>query len=137
MSDEEKLQNLAVEQRALEGYYNELNARETMLNNIIIESRAAMESLENLPQATLSEVLVPIGGGIYVRTQTPPPDSLIVSIGANVAIEKTRDGTLTFLEERIREIEKALLSIGTQKGDLGREINARRSEINRLIQKLK
>ena len=135
MSDEERLQALVAELRVLESYYNEVDARETVLARAILENRAALEAVKSLPQTSLSEILVPIGGSVFIHAQAPPPDSLIVNVGADVAVEKTRDGTVTFLEERIQEMEKAVTTLETQKGDLGSKINSIRLEINSLLEK--
>ena len=56
---------------------------------------------------------------------------------ADVAVEKTREGTLTFLEERLQEIERGLATLEAQKADLSGKIGSMRAQINDLVKKLR
>lgn len=137
MSEQERLQNLVAELRILETYYNEVNARQTLLTRVMVESRAAFEAVKAFPQSGTSEILVPIGGGVFIEAQAPPPDHLVVNIGADIAVRKTRESALAFLEERLAEVEKAISSLEAQKAELSKRIEATRAELSRLVEKLR
>ena len=134
MSAEEKIESLVAELRILESYFNEVSNRENMLGRAMVESKAALQAVRSLPQTGLSEVLVPVGGGVLMHVQVPPPESLIVSVGADVAVEKTRDDAVSFLDDRVQEMEKAMSQLGMQRADLGNRINSTRMAINSLVE---
>ncbi|MEM4298604.1 MAG: prefoldin subunit alpha [Nitrososphaerota archaeon] len=134
---EERLQSLVVELRILEAYYNEVNARQALLVRVMTESRAAIEAVKAFPQSGTSDILVPIGGGVFLEAQAPAPDYLVVNVGADVAIRKSRESTISFLEERLAEVEKAVSSLEAQKADLTRKIEMARNELSQLVEKLR
>ena len=58
---------------------------------------------------------VPLGGGAYVRATVDDVDEVIVSIGADYAAERERDGAVELLgerkdniDERIQELNEAV-----------------------------
>jgi len=121
----------------LEGYFNEVNTRESILARAIMENRAALEAIRGFSSNEVSDLLVPIGGGVFIETSAKPPDRLIVSIGANVMVEKKKDGIINFLEERIKEIEDAISNLESQKAELARRIDANRATISSIAEKQK
>ena len=134
MSDEERLQSLIVEIRILETYYNELENRESIAGRAIVEGRAALDTLKALGTDTSSEALVPIGGGFFIKSTTPPIDTLVVTVGADVAVEKTKDDAIRFMEERLGQLEQAVSTLETQKSELARRIEAGRLGISKIAE---
>jgi len=137
VSEQERLQSLAIELRMLEGYFNEINTRESLLARAVMESRAALEAIRSFPSNEVSDFLVPIGGGVFIEASAKPPDKLIVNIGANIMVEKTRDGTINSLEERTKEIESAISNLEVQKAELAKRIDANRTAISSILEKQK
>jgi prefoldin alpha subunit len=126
-----------MELRMLEGYFGEINTRESLLARAIVESRAALEAIRSFPSNETSDVLVPIGGGVFIEVSAKPPDKLLVSIGADVMIEKTKDGAVSFLEERIKELENAISNLEGQKAELAKRIESNRAIISSILEKQK
>lgn len=136
MSDEEKVQSLMVELRILETYYNEIEGRESMAARALVEGRTALEALKALSTDTSSDVLVPIGGGFFIKSNIPSIEKLIVSVGADVAVEKTKDDAIKFMEERVSEMERAVSTLEGQKVELARRIEAGRLAVSKLAEQL-
>lgn len=137
MSEQEKLQSLAIELRMLEGYFSEINTRESLLTRAVVESRAALEAIRSFPNSEVSDFLVPIGGGVFIEASAKPLEKLIVNIGANVMVEKTKDGTISFLEERTKGIENAISNLEAQKAELAKRIDTNRAAISGILEKQK
>jgi len=137
VSEQERLQSLAIELRMLEGYFNEINTRESLLARAVMESRAALEAIRSFPSNEVSDFLVPIGGGVFIEASAKPPDKLIVNIGANVMVEKTKEGIINFLEERAKEIGNAISNLEAQKAELAKRIDANRAAISSILEKQK
>lgn len=135
LSDEERLQGMIMELRLLEGYYNEVSARESVVARAIVEARAALDALRSFPAEGESELLMQIGGGLLMPVRAAPPERLIVTLGASVAIEKTNAAAVAFVEERIRELEGAVSTLVSQRNDLTNKINQARGAISSLVEK--
>jgi len=88
--DEERVNNLVAEVRMLESTYNDLSSRQSLLERILIETRSSLDTIKGLSASTSDEVLVPVGGGILLRASPPKTDKVLLNIGANVVVERTR-----------------------------------------------
>jgi prefoldin alpha subunit len=132
-SPEETVNALVVEVRVLEGTYNELTARQNLLERALLESRAALDSIKGLSSQEATEVLTQIGGGAMLRSQPPSTERVLVSIGANVVIEKTREEAAAMLEERSRDVEKTIVSIIGQRNEIAQRLNSDREILNNLM----
>ena len=130
---EETVNALVVEIRILEGTYNELSARQNLLERALLEGRAALESIKGLAGQQSGEILTQIGGGAMLRSQPPSTDAVLISVGSNVVIEKPKDEVVAMLEERSRDIEKTIVSIIGQRNEIGARLNSDRELLNNLM----
>jgi prefoldin alpha subunit len=124
-----------MEIRILEGTFNELSARQNMLERALLESRAALEAIRGLSEAKGAEVLTQIGGGVLVRSSPPSVDRVLVNVGANAVIEKSRDEAVAMLEGRSREVESSVLSIQSQRNEIAERLEVDRQYLQTLISK--
>ena len=76
-----------------------------MIEQKRIESLAAIETMKNLVGDRDSPVLLPIGGGTMVRAKVSDPEKILVNIGSDVVIQRTNGEAITFLQEKIAEME--------------------------------
>jgi len=136
LSVEEQIQKMVLELRILESYYNELSARETLVARAVLDSRATIEALKSIPAGSNSEILVPLGAGVLMRVCSPTVEKLLLNIGAGVVIEKSKEDTLKYLNERLSQLEAALSNIAAQKAEIANKINAYRAQVNNLAAKL-
>ena len=136
MSVEEQIQKMVLELRILESYYNELSARETLVARAVLDSRATIEALKSIPAGSNSEILLPLGAGVLMRVCSPTVEKLLLNIGAGVVIEKSKEDTLKYLNERLSQLEAALSNIAAQKAEIANKINAYRAQVNNLAAKL-
>ncbi|HXW98395.1 MAG TPA: prefoldin subunit alpha [Methanomicrobiales archaeon] len=70
-----------------------------------IESLAAIETLKSIAGDHDSPVLLPLGGGTMVRAKVADPEKILVNIGSDVIVQRTNGETITFLQEKITEME--------------------------------
>ena len=129
---EETVNQLAVEIRVLESTYNELTSRQGLLERALLESHAALDSLRGLTGSP-SEVLLQIGGGALLRSEPPSTDKVLVSVGANIIIEKSKEEAVAILDERSREVEKTIVSIAGQRNEIAQRLNSDRELLNNLV----
>ena len=76
-----------------------------MIEQKRIESLAAIETMKALAADPDSLALLPLGGGTMVRVKVTGPDKILVNIGADVVMQRTNGEAITFLQEKITEME--------------------------------
>jgi prefoldin alpha subunit len=76
-----------------------------MIEQKRIESLAAIETIKALPADRDAPVLLSIGGGTMVRAKVADPEKVLVNIGSDVIVQWTNGEAITFLQEKITEME--------------------------------
>jgi len=136
-SEEETLRRLAVELRILEGTAETLQSRINLVNATLTELRIASTTLEGVEEEKEGAPLfVPIGGGSYVKAKLESADTVIVGIGAGVAIERTIKEAKENLGNRIAEFEKMRTTFQQQLTQVIEKIQDGRSKFQELTAKL-
>lgn len=132
-SEEERMNRLIVESRLLESTFNELTNRQGMLERMLIESRASLETIKEVGSSSTDEVLVPVGAGVLLRASPPRSDKVLVSVGANVVIEKTKAQAEKILEERSKDLEENIVAILNQRNQIAQRLEADRRALQAFI----
>ncbi|MEM0364460.1 MAG: prefoldin subunit alpha [Candidatus Nitrosocaldus sp.] len=139
MSTEERLYSLAAQLKMLEAYMNDLINREATIVRFIQDARLAIDAIRGLDTREGGEdlyTLMPIGIGVYVHAKISTKDKLLVSVGSGIAVEKSREDAIAYIESRVKELESALLSISKQKQELQSRIEGIRGEMNSIVQQM-
>ena len=92
----------------IEIYKQQINKLQEELGRIELlklEILKSIESMEGLKQS--KEVLVPLGGGVFVRAVVEDRDKVIVNVGADVFVEKSIDETIEDLKGSSEELNRA------------------------------
>lgn len=130
---EQRINELVQHSRTLELYLNEVLEREATVTKLIEEARLASYALQNISLDKENEALMPIGVGVYLKTNIPSIDKLLVNIGAGVTIEKTREDTLHYIESRIKEFEIGLNQLGDQKKQITSQLEQIQQQVNSML----
>jgi prefoldin alpha subunit len=136
--EEEELSKLSVELRFLEQTAETLQQRISMINAAITDLTYANMALDGIEQEKDdAELLVPIGGGSYIKVKLANTDKVVVGMGAGVSVEKTLPETKAIVKERLGELEKTMSSAQQQFAQVVQRINAGRNRLERLLAKVR
>ena len=124
---------MVIEIRVLESTYNELTSRQNLLERALIENRAALESIKGIASRKVGEVLTQVGGGAMLRSPPPSVDKVLVSVGADMVLEKPREEALAMIEERTKDIEKSIVSIVGQRDEIKQRLEADQEVLQTLV----
>jgi len=98
--------------QALQYYLNEYGQQAEIFSRQLevieqkrIESLAAIETMKALAADREAPVLLPLGGGTMVRAKVGDPEKVLVNIGSDVVIQRTNGEAISFLQEKITEME--------------------------------
>ncbi len=137
MSTDERLYSLAAQLKMLEAYLNDLIARESTIIRFIQEARLVIDAIRGLTSSGNEiDALLPLGIGVYVHARVSTSDKLLVSIGSDVAIEKSKDDTINYIESRVKELENALIAINNQKQEIQMRMESMRGEMSTIMQQI-
>ncbi|MBN1167244.1 MAG: prefoldin subunit alpha [Methanospirillaceae archaeon] len=88
----------------------------------IREGNGAIESLRMIHESDGGIVLLPLGGGVNTRVRVENPDHYLVNIGADVVVSKTKEDSVSFLQERITEMNASYKNLSEALGRLQSQI---------------
>lgn len=131
---EQRINELVQQSRILEAYMNDVITRQVTVGKLIEEAHLASNTIQNITSESDVESLMPIGIGVYVKTTVPPIKKLLINLDAGVAIEKSREDALNYVETRIKEYEVAARQLESQRQEIAMRINQLQSQINQMIQ---
>jgi prefoldin alpha subunit len=101
-----------------------------MLENGRMEAHAAIEALEAMLVTDEGIVLFQIGGGASVRAKVLEPDKILLSIGAEVVVERSNKDAVEYLKERLIEMEASQKKVADTLNHLRSQMN----EINKRLE---
>jgi prefoldin alpha subunit len=131
---EEELRRLSVEMRYLEQTAETLQQRISMVNAAISDLTYANMTLDGIEkEKENTELLVPIGGGAYVKAKLADTNTVIVGMGAGVSIEKTLAEAKVTLKQRLDELEKTMNAAQQQFSQVAERINTGRGRLESML----
>ncbi|MEM4279920.1 MAG: prefoldin subunit alpha [Archaeoglobaceae archaeon] len=101
---EEKVAILQQLQREFEVLQRRIVELELLAN----EYRKAVSSLEFLKSSeSIVNALINFGGGVFGYAEIKESKKFLVNVGSGIVIEKSVDDALSFVKQRLEEVEKA------------------------------
>jgi prefoldin alpha subunit len=131
---EEELRRLSVEMRYLEQTAEALQQRISMVNAAITDLSYANMTLDGIEtEKDNAEMLVPIGGGSYVKVKLADTNKIIIAMGAGLSVEKTLAEAKVTLKERLDELGKTMNAAQQQFTQVVERINSGRGRLETLL----
>jgi prefoldin alpha subunit len=98
-------------------------------------SSITLEGLEKEKKG--AQLFVPVGGGSYVKAKLETKDTVVVGIGADVAVERSLKEAKVELEARIGELEKTRETLEKQFEQVVERIQQNRAQMEEISIKLR
>ena len=118
----------------LEAYKEQLETIETQstyLQALINEYAKANITMENLGKGKKdADLLLPIGGGTFIFAKSADNTKVLVSIGADIVIEKTVEDATKIIDGRIQELQENLSKLN----DVANQIQQKYYKISEKLQ---
>jgi len=133
---ENRINELANAIQVLENYYESIISRIYLIGQAIEETKAAQLAIETLPEDKESEIVVPLGGDVLLKTKVDSSSKIMLKVGGGVLIVKNKDYALNFLKERIEELEKALSNAQQDKKAVEEKLEGARYELSELLKRV-
>lgn len=130
---EQRINEMVQQSRVLEAYMNDILSRQLTVTRFLEEARLASTTIQSINSESEVESLMPVGIGVYVKTMVPPIKKLLVNLGAGVAVEKSREDALNYVESRIKEYEVAARQLEAQRQELEMRMQQLQAQINQMM----
>jgi prefoldin alpha subunit len=111
-----------------------LQQRINLVDAAVAEIQMASSTVEGLKDESVgADVLVPIGGGSYIKAKIGDNENLIVGIGADVAVEKSLSEAMESYRTRVNELQKTRSALERQIEQILAQIEGKRQELQKLV----
>ena len=113
MEDRQKLEQMVTEINQLQQQGETITQQIEQLNQSLADITTAQEAVKGIKNATGKQTLVPIGAGCFIETELKSED-IIVGVGSDVAIKRSREETEKTLQTDKEEVQKLIGSLTEQ-----------------------
>ena len=136
-SDEDIFRKLLTELRLLEGTADALANRINLINAAMTELAFASATIEGLEKEKKgAPLLVPIGGGSFIKAEVANVETMVVGMGAGVSVEKTRDEAKQIVGKRIAELDKSRNTLQQQLNQVAERMRTSREQLDQVSLRL-
>ena len=130
---EQRVNEMVQQGKVLEAYMNDVISRQLTVSRLAEEARLASTTIQSISSDSDVETLMPVGIGVFVKTNVPPIKKLLVNLGAGVAVEKSREDALNYVEARIKEYDVAGRQLEAQRQELEMRMQQVQAQINQML----
>ena len=130
---EQKINELVQQSRVYEAYLNDVMTRQVTVARMLEEARLASTTIQATSADSEMESLMPVGIGVHIKATVPPVKKVLINLGAGVAIEKSRESALNFVEARIKEFEMAARQLESRRAELAMRMEQVQEQVNQML----
>lgn len=132
----EKLQEKYVLYQLLNQNLQSLKQQFDLIQQQFIEVKSTVMSIDDLRKTgEKNEIFLPLGSGCYGKGKLTDKNDIMVNVGAGIFVNKKSVEAKLFLDERVKEIEKASGEIHEQMERIVRQMNELGLQIQEMAQK--
>ncbi len=121
MENEQEKQELMMKLGFFEQQIRQIQQQIQAIEQGIVEMTSLNIGLEELQGKKDSEILAPIGRGIYAKAKLLS-EELLVNVGSNNLVTKNIPDTRKLIEEQTRKLEEIKVEMNSNLENLGKEI---------------
>jgi len=123
-----------MEIKLLEQQFGQIKQQITNLELQLIELKRLNESLEDLSKVKKnSEILVPLGGGIFSKAELKDDKDFFMNVGANIVVKKSREEAKKILDKQIKELESIFVQTEEQLNGIALQLHVGQQELQSLV----
>ncbi|MFH1127321.1 MAG: prefoldin subunit alpha [archaeon] len=89
--------------------YQQQKSQVMMSVQELLSAKATIDSMKNAKKGT--EMIIPIGGGTFIKGIIENPKAVIASIGADIAVTKDLLSAIKHIDEQVKSAEKGILKM--------------------------
>ncbi len=111
----EELERKSVQLQILQANMQIIREKERALSHRLMELEETKQAIRDIRSVKAeSEILVPLGSGNFISGKISGAEKILVGVGGGIAIKKSPDEALKFLDERAAETNSAIQELESQ-----------------------
>lgn len=135
MNKEEAMEKYT-ELQMLDQQTNQIQQQLSLLENKLIQLKDLQSNLDDLNKTKEgTEILAPIGAGIFVKSAVKDPKNVLMNIGGDVVVKKDVVHSKKLIEEQVIEIEDILGNLSKELAHFNLKSQSLRQELQSGIDK--
>lgn len=132
MEDRQKLEQMITEINQLQQQGEAIANQIEQLNLSLTDIKSASEALKGIEGSVGKELLIPVGAGCFINAELKSED-IVVGVGAEVAVKKSREETIETLEKETKEVQDLITTLTNQLDVINKQIATQRPEAEKLM----
>lgn len=141
VSEQEKalLRDYIAQLEALRGAISTLEDQVRMVELRISELETVKDVLRKLPELgdRAEDVLIPIGGGVFVRGTIKDVKRVLIGVGADIVVQKSIDEAVGDLDAKIENLKNSREELRKSIDDLTKQAEELRARTEELLRKVR
>ena len=93
-----------LEQHLLSQHFQQVQQQLQILDQQILELQNLYEDLLSLKSQEDSNTFTSLGGGIFIESEIKKSDHVLLSVGSNVLVKKTKDEALKLIKNQEQQL---------------------------------
>jgi prefoldin alpha subunit len=127
--DEKELQEKLIVYQLLQRHLESLTQSAVLIERRYEEMEASGQALKDIEKSGQSEILIPLGSGLFTHGKSGDSRKLIVDAGAGIFLEKDMESAKELLEQKRQDIEKLAGSMQQEMIEVSSRLNSLAMEI--------
>lgn len=119
------------ELQMMQGQMEKMQEERQKIESKSHEIFATVQSLKGIEKSESSDVMVPVGSGVFVKGQVKDNKNAIYAVGSGIAAKNTIENTLKFLEQQSKLAEEAKEHIEKQMKEMATKAQGIISELEK------
>jgi prefoldin alpha subunit len=131
---EKELQDLVVRLRSYQTQADTMTQQLALLQSSISEHERAISTLESIKELDVgAELLISVGAGSFIYVTLADKEKVISSLGAGVSAQKSPSDTISLLQRRKEDLEKARARLNESLSKIDEEMQKLQTKISSQI----
>ena len=137
MTDQKELQEKLIRYQIINSRIKALSDRREFLLAKLLEIETTLNAIEEMEKSKGDEIFLPLGSGVHVPGTLKKTGSIIVELGADIAVKRTAENAKEILKKRKEILENGLRSIENEMMNLGDELSKLEPYIKAALERIK
>jgi len=117
------------------GQMESIEMQSTYIQAIINDYMKAKTTIENLEKEKDENILIPVGGGIFIPAKCRDVSEVFVSEGADIVIKKDLKSAKESIEKRIHMLNESLRQLNETYQKLQERVNELSEKLREILEK--
>ena len=119
----EDIERLAEERNSLASLLDVVRQNLALITQSINELKSAKDMLTLMSKGEAQDTYAGVGGGIFIKASLTQGERVLVGVGANFVIEMDISHAISYIDDRIKELEDLKSKLDAQSADITKKIS--------------